>query len=294
MMSNNSARSGRRTLFFGMPCAFSAIVLASLRTDELELVGIVSPDHSRAPEHRAMSTVKPFLPLHQQSSDQIDTVPRFAVRSLRDRIVKETLIATEPDLIIVACFPRKLPLSIIAAARVAAVNVHPSLLPRWRGPDPLFWTFQAGDTSSGFTLHLIDDGFDTGPILALRPVAVAAGEALADLDRRLATLGGAMLVDLARSLPALPPARPQDDALATQAPVPTTTDRTIDPSWTRDRARGFIAGVSSSHGPLFYRAADNTVRPIIAVGTGGRDEQIELSDGLLAVTLGSAKPTAKH
>lgn len=287
MMSNRSPRSGKRCLFFAMPCAFSTIVLDALRTTDLDLVGIVTPDRSPVPG-RPISIPKPFLSLHQHRVDDQDIAPRFAVRSLRDPVVRETLTATRPDLIVVACFPWLLPPAITSAASIAAINVHPSLLPRWRGPDPLFWTFHAGDMTTGVTIHHLDQGFDTGPILAQRTVGIMAGESLAELDRRLAVTGGEMLVDLARALPDVPYAHQQVADRATLAPIPDESARTIDASWTVDRARRFIAGVAESHGPLFYRSAEGGIRTITSLDPALPTEKLALRDGILRLALRSA------
>ena len=287
MMSNRLPISGNRCLFFGMPCAFSTIVLDALRSSDLELVGIVSPDRTLVPG-RPISTPKPFLALQQHRADDLDLAPRFAIRSLRDSVVAETLVATAPDLIVVACFPWLLPAAITSAASIAAVNIHPSLLPRWRGPDPLFWTFHAGDRTSGVTIHHLDQDFDTGPILAQRPVTIDEGESLAELDRRLATLGGQLLVDIIRKLPALPDAHRQGADRAAYAPIPDDSDRSINSTWTVKRARRFIAGVADSHGPLYYRDANGQTRTIASFDPANGKHEVGLCDGSLRIALGSA------
>jgi methionyl-tRNA formyltransferase len=284
-MVSNSSRT--RCLFFGMPCAFSTIVLEALRGTDLELVGIVTPDKSALPGG-PLSTPRPYLPLHAAGERRLDTTPRFAVQSLRDAAVQKTLIASEPDLIIVACFPWLIPAVLIDAASVAAVNVHPSLLPRWRGPEPLFWTFHAGDRISGSTLHLLEAGFDTGDILDQEQTSVHDGETLTDLERRLAILGGKMLADLARTLPSIPSAMAQDEARVTDAPIPDETARTIDSQWTIARARQFLGGIAESHGPLRYRDDDGTVHSIASFGRSDDADAIVLADGSLPTTLRSA------
>lgn len=283
-MVSNSLRP--RCLFFGMPCAFSAIVLDALRGTDLELAGIVTPDRSAIPDNR-ISTPRPFLPLRATGARRLDTTPRFAVRSLRDAAVQETLVATAPDLIVVACFPWLLPRVLIEAVNLPAFNVHPSLLPRWRGPEPLFWTFHAGDGISGVTLHVLSDEFDAGAILVQKQLPVHEGETLPELERRLASLGGQMVADLARALPALPPAVAQDEALVTAAPIPDETARTVDSRWTIARAKQFLGGVAQSHGPLRYREDTGAVHLIASFDKRDDANTIALDDGPLQVTLRS-------
>jgi methionyl-tRNA formyltransferase len=273
-----------------MPCAFSTIVLDALRSTDLDLVGIVTPDRSPVPGG-PISIPRPFFALRQHREDDLDNAPRFAIRSLQDRVVRETLAATRPDLIVVACFPWLLRPDVVSAASIAAINVHPSLLPRWRGPDPLFWTFHAGDTTSGVTIHHLEHEFDTGPIVAQRAIAIEAGESLAELDRRLATIGGELLIELIRSLPAFPDAHRQVSDRATSAPIPDEPARTIETSWTTDRARRFIAGVMASHGPLFYRATDDRVLTITSLEQAC---EIDLCDGTLRIAAGSAQASSAN
>ena len=79
-----------------------------------------------------------------------------SMRDLRDRIS-----ALHPDAICVACFPYRLPQEILRIPHLGSLNVHPSLLPDNRGPDPLFWTFRRGDAFTGVTIHLMDVGLDS-------------------------------------------------------------------------------------------------------------------------------------
>lgn len=270
-----------------MPCAFSTIVLDALRRTDLELVGIVTPDRSARPGGQ-ISSPKPTIAVRHVRDARLDATPRFAVRSLRDASALPKLMATEPDLITVACFPWLIPAELVGTATLAAINVHPSLLPRWRGADPLFWTFHAGDTESGVTLHLLDAAFDTGPILDQRTVTIDAGESLPSLERRLAAIGGSLLIDLARTLPELPDLRPQDEAHATQAPIPDAAARTIDASWTVDRARRFVSGVAQSHGPLSYQRPDGSLLTVAPPGKSESRQEIALADGVLRLAVGSA------
>ena len=92
---------------------------------------------------------------------------RLPVVSLERRNPKsiEQIHKLKPDLLCVASFPFRLPDEVISAAPLGAINAHPSLLPKHRGPDPLFWTYLDGDVESGVTIHWIDDGIDSGLVL---------------------------------------------------------------------------------------------------------------------------------
>jgi methionyl-tRNA formyltransferase len=215
-MSNSSTPQRYRCLFFGMACPFSATIIGALRSANVELAGIVTPDRSK-PSANPVERPKPTLPLHPYLVERMDPTPRFAPRSLRGAATQEKLSATAPDLIVVACFPWRIPQALIDTATIAAVNLHPSLLPRWRGPDPIAWALAEGDETTGITIHLLDEDFDTGPILAQRSIPINSSESMEELEDRLAKLGAELLVELVRGLPALPTPRVQDESQATYA-----------------------------------------------------------------------------
>jgi methionyl-tRNA formyltransferase len=144
--------------------------------------------------------------------------------------IEEVVSAARPDVILSWFWPRRIPSTILAMAPRGAFGVHPSLLPRWRGPDPYFWTLRAGDETTGVTLHRLDEGYDTGAIIARRAVDIAPDDDAWSLARRLDRPGLALLVEAASRLArgeALA-GTAQDAQLATHAPAPTPEDLAID------------------------------------------------------------------
>lgn len=134
-----------------------------------------------------------------------------------------------PDLLVVVAYGLLVPPWLLNWARLGAVNVHASLLPRWRGAAPIQCAILAGDEVTGVSIMKMDAGLDTGPVFAQRELAVAAGESAGVLNDRLAHLGGELLAD---TLPGifsgeLAPT-PQDDALATRAPKIGKADAVLD------------------------------------------------------------------
>jgi methionyl-tRNA formyltransferase len=270
-----------------MPCAFSSPILAALARPDVELVGVVTPQ--AAPDAEPFRLIRGLrsrstITLSGQGSHF--AAPRYLVRDIANPHLHAELAALEPDLIIVACYPRLIPPPITDAARIAALNIHPSLLPRHRGPDPLFWTFHAGDDVSGITIHHLSGRFDAGDILLQEATNIHADESLPDLEQRLARLAAQQVVRLISGLPSLPLPRSQDSARATTEPWPTESDRTIDATWSVRRARRFIAGVASRHGPLFWQ--DNGKSEAVSGLAEPRSgEEIALADGILNVALRS-------
>jgi methionyl-tRNA formyltransferase len=149
-----------------------------------------------------------------------------------------------PELQVVVAFGQILPREVIEIAPRGTVNVHASLLPRLRGAAPIQWAIANGDSETGVTTMQIDEGLDTGPLLLARATPIGADETAAELEPRLAALGGALLVETLAGLEAgtLRPL-PQDPKLASHAPLLRKEDGRVD--WARSahaiacRARGF-------------------------------------------------------
>ena len=168
-----------------------------------------------------------------------------------------------PDVIVVACFPWRLPRTVLELPRLGCLNIHPSLLPRWRGPDPVFWAYRQGDRETGVTVHRMDAGFDTGPILAQQPMAIPVGSRAPELARTLMAAGGRLAAELLPELARGPvTARPQDESLVTVAPVPAPANFELPTTWPAERAYAFTAGVAPLGGPLAVRLASGERLPV--------------------------------
>ncbi|HRT31580.1 MAG TPA: methionyl-tRNA formyltransferase, partial [Anaerolineae bacterium] len=108
----------------------------------------------------------------------------------------ERLRVWMPDLIVVAAFGQILPPAVLELPRFGALNVHGSLLPRWRGATPVQAALLAGDTVTGVTIMQMDEGLDTGPILAQRELPIYQDETAGELEERLAQLGAELLLEI--------------------------------------------------------------------------------------------------
>ena len=136
-----------------------------------------------------------------------------------------------PDLLVVAAYGLLIPPWLLDWPQSGAVNVHASLLPRWRGAAPIQYAILAGDTETGASIMKMDAGLDTGPVYRRRKLAIETGETAGMLHDRLARCGADLLVE---TLPGISngalQAEPQDDALATHAPRIVKSDGVLD--WT--------------------------------------------------------------
>lgn len=156
-------------------------------------------------------------------------------RSMRTAEAAEQLAALAPDAMVVAAYGFLLPAPILAIPRHGCINVHASILPRWRGAAPVHHAILAGDSRTGVSIMQMDAGLDTGPILATRTCTIAPDDTSGSLTGRLAALGAATLVDTLDALEiGAVEARPQDDGSATCAPKLSKAQAAID--WARPAA----------------------------------------------------------
>lgn len=155
-------------------------------------------------------------------------LPVLQPPSLKDPAVVEQLTEMDPDVIVVAAFGQLLKSNILSLPPFGCVNVHASLLPRWRGAAPVHAAV-LHDTVTGVTIMLMDQGLDTGPILSQRSVPIPGTMNTGELSERLAHLGAELLVEtLPKYITGEIKPRPQDDDQATYAPRLTTADGLLD------------------------------------------------------------------
>jgi methionyl-tRNA formyltransferase len=140
-----------------------------------------------------------------------------------------------PELVVSWFWVKRLPPSVLALA--PAIGVHPSLLPRHRGPDPYFWAIDAGDEVTGVTAHRLDEEYDTGAVLGQRRLRIDPRWNAWKLARALDRPSLALLRDVVRAYAEgrPPPAVPQDEAAATEAPRTSDEDLAVRWSWPADR-----------------------------------------------------------
>ena len=119
----------------------------------------------------------------------------FQPNSLRPKDVQEHLASLEPDVIVVAAYGKFLPPQLLTLPPLGCLNLHPSLLPRHRGPSPVAFSLLEGDTVTGITIILLDEGMDTGPILAQKEVSIDGEDTAESLTERLFQVGAALLLE---------------------------------------------------------------------------------------------------
>jgi methionyl-tRNA formyltransferase len=229
-----------RLLYFGTP-AFAVPTLVTLAGSAHEIVAVVTqPDRPRGRGPKVMPEAVKTAALERGFRVLQPT-------RLKDPNLLDELRALRPDLGIVAAYGRILPDELLALPRLGIINVHASLLPRWRGAAPVHRAILAGDTTTGVTIMRVVSALDAGPMLAKVTVAIDPNETSVELERRLAAVGADALVATVDRLAGVGSAtvssaglqsrvteEPQDETLATYAPKLERRDSQID--WTRPAA----------------------------------------------------------
>ena len=206
-----------RVVFFGSP----AFAVPSLRAvaAEATLVAVVSQ-----PDRPAGRGQEPAPPAVKVAAGALG-VPVIQPEKVRTPETLAALAAFDADLFVVVAYGRILPQTLLDLPRLGAWNVHASLLPRLRGAAPIQWSLIRGDAETGVSIMRMEAGLDTGPVAAVRALAIADDDTAGTLSVKLAELGAALLGE---TLPAIAGGRvapaPQDDAAATLAPPLTKAD----------------------------------------------------------------------
>jgi methionyl-tRNA formyltransferase len=153
--------------------------------------------------------------------------------TLKDPAAVARLSEADCEVMVVAAYGLILPSAVLGAPRQGCLNIHASLLPRWRGAAPIHRAIEAGDRETGISIMQMDAGLDTGAVLLRRSLAIDAAETTASLTARLADLGAEAIVEALATLPALA-AQPQDGARASYAGKVSRAEGRID--WSRPAA----------------------------------------------------------
>lgn len=122
-------------------------------------------------------------------------IPVDQPEKLRSEVQRAALAACAPDVLVVAAYGLLLPREVLELPRLGCINIHASLLPRWRGAAPIHRAIEAGDAETGITIMQMDEGLDTGPMLLRRAVPISPEDTTGTLHDRLAALGAAMIVE---------------------------------------------------------------------------------------------------
>ena len=200
-----------RIIFAGTP-DFAARHLQALLNSEHEVVAVYSqPDRpaGRGQQLQA-SPVKQLAVQHD--------IPVYQPKSLKKSKAQAELAALNADLMVVVAYGLILPAVVLATPKLGCINVHGSILPRWRGAAPIQRALWAGDAQTGVTIMQMDEGLDTGAMLSIATLPIETTDTSASLYEKLAEIGPQALLDALKDLPTLQQkAVAQDDSQANYA-----------------------------------------------------------------------------
>jgi len=301
-MNSNSPR----IVFLGMTGLYSLIPFRKLIEAGHQPVGLIIPRPDGGAEPRWLDPSSfqgegtPFMltspPQNILQTAALHAIPVLELGSIKHPAALPTLQSLNPTLIVTACFPHLLPPSWLDIPPQGCTNLHPSLLPAYRGSAPLFWQFRAGEKRTGITLHFMDQTPDTGDIIFQAAVPFQDGITTSEAEHLLAEAGARLLLEAISKLDKLP-SIPQSEIHASYQPRPTPEDRLISTSWTARRTYNFIRG-AADWGPFEILLPDTRLKVLAALdfqsGTGQPSDTsweseniilIRFSDGVVRISV---------
>ena len=198
-----------RIIFAGTP-DFAASALSALINSEHQVVAVYTQPDRPAGRGRKLRA----SPVKEVALE--NDIPVFQPENLKDRDAQEVLRSFNADVMVVAAYGIILPQAVLDIPRLGCLNIHASLLPRWRGAAPIQRAIAAGDKESGITIMQMNAGLDTGDILQLSPCPITDEDNGGSLHDRLAEIGASAILETLNNLDKIVPVA-QDDSLATYA-----------------------------------------------------------------------------
>jgi methionyl-tRNA formyltransferase len=234
-----------RIVFMGSP-EFAVPTLRVVAAVEEVIAVVTQPDK---PAGRGQKLVEPAVKRYALERG----LPVLQPARARDPGFIEELRALAPDVAVVVAYGKILPQAVLDIPRLGCLNVHGSLLPRYRGAAPVQWAVINGERETGVTIMKLDAGMDTGPMLLWRAVHIGDDETAGALAGRLAGIGAELMaVALGRLKAGALVEVKQDDAAATMAPMLEKQLGNLDFTWPAERLRNLVRGVDPWPGAYTY------------------------------------------
>jgi methionyl-tRNA formyltransferase len=216
-----------KVIFAGTP-DFAAQHLAALLDSKHDVVAVYTQPDRPAGRGKKL-TASPVKVLGEEHN-----IPVYQPASLKQDAAQQELAAIEADIMVVVAYGLLLPTAVLNAPKLGCINVHGSILPKWRGAAPIQRAIWAGDSKTGVTIMQMDEGLDTGDMLHIATLPIESSDTSATLYDKLAALGPKALVDVLDNFDSYSPEK-QDDTLATYAKKLSKEEALID--WHDDAAQ---------------------------------------------------------
>ena len=244
-ISSDSFPSRQKIIFMGTP-QFAVPTLRTLIHEEYKILSVVTqPDRPKGRGRKL--TPSPVKILAQENNITILQPERL------DDSFLNLLLPLKPDLLIVVAFGQIIPGKVLSSAKWGGINIHASLLPKYRGSAPIQWAIINNEKKTGLTTMFMDEGLDTGPILIQQEVDILEGETAGQLHDRLSSLAPGLLIKTLQGLAeGTIKRRKQDNSHATYASKLTKEHGLINWSWPAERLCGLIRGLDPWPGAFTY------------------------------------------
>lgn len=254
--------------FWGLRGIFSATVLATLLDAGIRPEVLIVPTAYPGEEiSRILPPKQPLIPIIYPigSTDIIqqawtNQIPVWGITDLNHPQTKEILEENRPELAIVACYNQRIPGNILDIPHQGFLNIHPSLLPAFRGPAPLFWLLrEAATTAMGITLHKMDADLDTGDIVNQVSLRFPDGVSGTEINQICARAGAQLLIKLLKSVARGQMTTRKQGGGASYFPWPKPTDFTLNTNWSAKRAFNFMRATAEWQMPYPLSLNDQTI-----------------------------------
>ena len=223
--SEKLSSSDVRIVLFGSEGGFSRPVLEQLLTLGLNVTTVVITDTTDSSRNFPVAVKQAAIPGGLAEMAAKNKVDILWAQKLGDHKFINQLTEKRADIFLVACFSQKIPVSIWRKMKLPCWNLHPSLLPTYRGPSPLYWQIINDEPETGLTLHEVTDRIDAGNIIARKPLPLPANREKNSLDNWVAEFGVKLFHEtLDRYLHGKLEPEPQDETIASYFPAPQTIE----------------------------------------------------------------------
>ena len=187
-----------KVIIVGYGEMFTNLIAGTLDAN-CEIVGVLRGERKKYPSLiRKIKDV--FNPSVEYNYIKSYSIPEIRVKSINSKEFKKAVLKLNPDIILIGSWGEKVTKEIYDLPKLACINAHPSLLPKYRGPNPYFWTIRNQEQSSGISFHLVDNGFDTGAILAQEEIKIYPSDTGKTLKERTVLTARGVVCELLKSL----------------------------------------------------------------------------------------------
>lgn len=277
-----SSRSS--VVVFGNLGVYSQAVLLGLLKRNVNVIGVVIAGAAPA----AAPALNDKIPLAQEPKHKNieltaieHNIPITYVLDVKSDVFVKEVADFQGDFFLVACFPHILPERVLKLAKIASLNAHPSLLPAYRGPSPIFWQLRHNESRTGVTLHVLNEDIDAGDIVLNVQVPLKQGMRARAIDALLGDYASILLVEALRlyAVNNVSTSK-QDPESASYMPLPQAEDFVISTSWSARHAFSFVRGTADWNKPYKIFLGDKTVilKSVMAFSPSGRIKETYILD----------------